>query len=269
MIHRALAMFLVLSIGCAYVPSTRLEYEPATTHSGPRLPYRVAVVPLEEDRPPRYWPSFQGRAFLSYIPLVPFFKVPYERVDESYLKAHDHPDPWEEDEEHFTRKAAQAIAHDLDRSQIFQEVRFVESAEAWPEADLVLGGKLRGSEYDVYITSYMLGMAGVLLWIIPGVPVGRSAASMDLDLELRTTSGDRVWSEHAEGRAGKIFWLYTSNAKVGSQYGLEVYRYKRNRYEIDRNSLWAYHSEALRRAMEEAKASIVEGLAAAPLITTR
>ncbi len=73
---------------------------------------------------------------------------------------------------------------------------------------------------------------------------------MEVELDLRTPEGRKLWSARAKGRAGRFFWLYTPNAKVGGNFGLEVYRYKRNRYEIDRNSLWAYHADALRKAME-------------------
>jgi len=248
-----LLMVLLVS-ACSYVPTTRLEYEPAAA-AGPRLPVSLAVEPLVEDRPPRFYPSYGGRVFLSYVPLLPWVKIPYERPEESYLKAHGKPEPWADQEEHFTRKIAESINDDLRGSAMFREVRFVDRGESWDDADLVLGGRLRSTELDVYVTSYLLGVPGVLLWILP-IPIGRNAASVEIELELRDRAGAVVWSQRTRGRAGKLFWLYSSNGKVSGEFGLEIYRYGGNREGIDPNSLWAYHAGALRQAMDAIKPSL-------------
>ena len=251
----------MLSLGCSYVPTTRMEYEPLGIGASP-APFALAVEPLIEDRPPRFYPSYSGRAFLAYVPLIPWIKIPYERLDESYMKAHGTREPWGLDDEHFTRKVSLAIAEDLGRSRVFREVRFVDRGESWEDADFVLGGKLRSTEFDAYASSYLLGIPGVLLWVLP-LPIGRNAATVDAELELRDKTGAVVWSQRATGRAGRLFWLYTPNAKVSGEFGLEIYRYGLNSEGVDPNSLWAYHAAALRRAMSAAKESLRTALESA------
>lgn len=217
------------------------------------------MEPLREDRPARYYPSYAGRAFLTYVPLIPWIKIPFERLDESWLKSTRTPEPWAEHGEHFTHKMSMAIVEDLARSNLFRSVRLADPSGEPVEADLTLRGTLRSTQFDAYVSSYMLGAPGVLLWLLP-IPVGRNAATVELELELRDRDDRIVWSARVKGRAGQLFWLYSSQANIGGEFSLEICRYKRNDHGVDRDSLWAYHSEALRRAMVDAKQSLFSQL---------
>jgi hypothetical protein len=260
-VRRLLPLCILLSLGCSYVPTTRVEYDPIeASAASTQSPLSLAVVPFTEDRPPRYYPSYGSRVFLTYIPLIPWVKIPYERLDESHMKAQKKPEPWETTPDHFSRKLPAAIARDLERSNLFREVRFLQDSSEADDFDLVLNGKLRNTEFDVYVSSYMLGMPGVLLWLLP-IPVGRNAASVEIELELTDRSGRRLWSEKAIGRAGKFFWLCNSQGEVSGEFGLDIYRYGRNSEGIDPDSLWAYHAAALRRAMGNVKESLRRSIA--------
>lgn len=246
--------------GCSYVPTTRLDYTPAGAAAGPQqVPVTLVVVPLEEDRPPRYYPSQLGRMFLTYVPLIPYVTIPYERLDESLEVATRERGGTLPQSEHFTVKMAEAIANDLRQSGLFEEVRFVPEGEG--DGDYVLAGKLRKTEFDVNATSYMLGMAGVLLWLVP-IPIGSNSAEVHIDLVMRDRAGQTVWQYPLRGDAGQWFTLYNSGgAPVSNRLALEIKRYGSNDKGIDPNSLWAYHADALRGGMAEAKASLAQYLA--------
>jgi hypothetical protein len=130
------------------------------------------------------------------------------------------------------------------------------------DADLVLGGRLRSTEFDVYLTSYALGAPGVLLWWL-NLPIGSDDATVKIDLSLRTRDGQEVWSFPLKARASHLFTLYSSDAGISglsSRFRVEIKRYGSNDLGIDGDSLWAFHAEALRAGMEPAKASLREWL---------
>lgn len=250
---------LTILLGCAYVPSTRVEYAAEPIAGAERRSLRLAVERLREERPPRHWPSYTGRLFLTYVPLLPWVKIPYERLDESFLKARGRVSDREEHDEHFTRKIAVAIAEDLRRSSLFEAVEYVDEEPVGEGFDLVLGGSLRSTQFDAYASSYMLGMPGVLLWLLP-VPVGRNAATVEMELELRRPDGEILWREQVEERSGQLFLFYSPSAQVAGEFGLEVYRFRGGEHGIDEDSLWAYHADALRRAMKDVRPSLREAL---------
>jgi hypothetical protein len=209
-------------------------------------------------------PSLQGRAFLTYVPLLPYVKIPYERIDEhnaAALRGRGEPDG-AATQQTFPTLVSKAIAKDLAQSGLFRDVQFVSSADAATDFDLVLGGQLRSTEFDYYATSYMLGIAGVLLWFL-AIPMGRNAATVEADLVLYDSSQSQVWSERIDGRAGRIFTLNNSTGgAVSSQYRLQVKQFGENDEGIDGNSLWAYHSAALREAMIPVRSSLSRFLGA-------
>jgi hypothetical protein len=218
------------------------------------------VVPLTEDRPPRSYPSSLGRAFLTYVPLLPYVNIPYERLDDSLDVATKErgagPLPREE---LFPTKMAKAIADDLRQSDLFSDVQF--APEGTGKADYVLSGSLRSTKFDVDLSSYMLGMAGVLLWLLP-VPMGSNAADVAIDLSLRDANGNVVWQYPLKGNGQRIFTFYNSGgAPISNSASLEIKRYGSNDKGIDGDSLWAYHADALRSGMGDAKASLAAFLA--------
>jgi hypothetical protein len=249
--------------GCSYVPTTRLTYAPISTGTAPPIKHTLVVVPLTEDRPPRTYPSELGHMFLTYVPLVPYISIPYERLDDSLNVATQErgAGPLPRDEL-FPTKMAKAIADDLRQSNLFSDVQFV--PEGTGTADYVLGGSLRSTEFDVNATSYMLGPAGVLLWLVP-IPIGSNTADVTIDLLLRDSQGNVVWQFPLKGNGRRVYTLYNSGgAPISNVLSLEINRYGSNDKGIDGDSLWAYHADALRSGMGEAKASLASFLASSP-----
>ncbi|HXV35572.1 MAG TPA: hypothetical protein VEC18_00390 [Myxococcota bacterium] len=255
---KALCPAALLWVGCAYAPTTSFEYDPAPVPVSSPSDRTIAVLPLEEARGPKHYPGLQGHLFKTYIPLLPYVKVPYERLDESHILHQENLGQSPAQSEHFTTAIAQQIASDLQRSGLFRQVEFVSDEKSASEHDLVLRGVLRSTEFDIFASSYMLGMPGVLLWFLP-IPIGKDAATVAIDLTLQDDSGDTLWSYSFSERAGKLFTLYNSAGKsTSSRYRIEIKRYGSNDLGIDGNSYWAYHAEALRRGMEKAKISLAE-----------
>ena len=252
----ALAAALILQPGCTYVASTSLQYSPAGPTPAAPAPLKLAVVPFKEQRKERFYPSATGRMFLTYIPLIPYVSIPYERLDESLAVAKTErgeiPDP----EGHFTIAMARMVADDLRQSNYFRDVVFVEDPKDTGDADLILAGVLESTEFRLNATSYMLGMAGVLLWLLP-IPLGSNTAEVSADLWLQEPDGDIVWRDKLKGQGRKIFTFYNSaGAPVSNRFSLEIKRYGENDKGIDGDSLWAYHAEALRAAMRDAKPAL-------------
>ena len=252
------AVILIVSLlaGCTYVPTRNLAYTPtplARTHPGSAV---LVVRNLEEARDERVYSSSIGRIWLTYVPLIPYVRIPYERLDESDQMHRGRRIGPEGGESHFTVAMSEVIASDLASSGLFREVRYIGNDPVPVDADYVLEGNLESTEFDVYTTSYMLGMAGVLLWLLP-LPMGKNEATVDAELRLLDRSGQSVWSDKLEGEGSRIFTLYNSGgAPVTNRMMLEIKRYSRNDAGIDGDSLWAYHAAALRSGMSGIKASL-------------
>jgi hypothetical protein len=261
MLAKALCSWCLLCVGCAaYTPTASLEYDPTPISVSEPLDETVAVLPLEEARGPKLYPGLQGHLFKAYIPLLPYVTVPYERLDESHILHQRNLGRTTLPAEHFTFAFAQEIARDLQHSGLFRKVDFVANEQEASEHDLVLRGTLRSTQFDITVSSYMLGMPGVLLWLLP-IPLGKNTATVTLDLNLEDDSGETLWSHSFSERADKLFTLYNSGGgSTSSRFRIEITRYGSNDLGIDEKSNWAYHAEALRRGMKGAKASISETL---------
>jgi hypothetical protein len=240
--------------GCSYVATTRLDYSPADNPAASLPRHTVLVVPLQDERAPRSFPNAFGHLFLTYVPLIPYVTVSYERLDESLdVAKHDTGEPPLPKDELFPTKMAKAIANDLRGSELFSDVQF--GPEGSRTTDYVLTGTLRSTQFDLNATSYMLGMAGVLLWFVP-IPVGSDVAEVRIDLALRDRQGNTVWQFPLQGSGRGLFTMYSPGAPISSQFNLEIDHYGSNDKGIDGDSLWAYHADALRSGMGEAKASL-------------
>jgi hypothetical protein len=240
--------------GCSYVATTRLDYSPVANPPAPLPRQTLLVVPLQDDRAPRSFPSEFGHLFLPYVPLLPYITIPYERLDESLDVAHrdtgEAPLP---PAELFPTKMAKVIADDLRRSELFSDVQF--GPEGSRTSDYVLTGTLRSTEFDEHVTSYMLGPAGVLLWMAP-IPIGSDVADIRIDFALRDRQGNIVWQFPLQGSGRGLFTMYSNGAPISSSFNLQIVRYGSNDKGIDGDSLWAYHADALRSGMGAAKASL-------------
>lgn len=256
-------LLLFSAAGCSYVPTRSMAYDPIDVPVAAGTPTggKVVVRVLEDERPPRAYPGMFGSLFLTYIPFVPYIRIPYERLDASdELTQRRHSRPYNE-EEGFQNLIMRTVADDLRSSGLFEDVLFIGANEETPACDYVLEGKLSSTEFDVYATSYMLGFVGVALWFLP-IPMGANAANVEADLRLLNASGDVVWTDMLKGRRSKWFSMYTSGgASISSQYSLEITKYGSNDEGIDEKSLWAYHASAIRSGMESVKQSLATALA--------
>jgi hypothetical protein len=266
---RAIAAALIAASTCActYVPTTSFAYQPTAVDATPRLKPKLVVMHLSEARPPRSYPTVQTSMFKTYIPLLPYVRIPYERLDETSIL---HEQRREQNDrslgrttQPFTAAIAEAIATDLRASGLFSEVTVAGATSPVTGDAYVLEGDLQSSEFDILASSYMLGPVGVLLWLLP-IPCGGNAATVDADLRLRDPQGEVVWQDELSARRRRIFTLYNSfGAPISSRFKLEVKRYGSNDEGIDGDSLWAYHASATRSGMDEVKRSLAAFLSGA------
>jgi len=266
---------LLLLSGCQLTGTFTTGYQVPGRIEAHSLDRTVAVVPFEEARPPRLY-STSGRLFLTYVPLLPYVTLPFERLDESVRKqsesiekggrgitvgaAQSVAPPFEEYT--YPRSFPRAIADDLNASGLFREVRFVE-ADGTGGFDYVLRGTVRESPLRNTATSFGLGMVGVLLWIIP-IPMQKTSASVTVDLELTdAASGAVVWRRSLESDVSRLATMYSS-AIVYGRGGAFSFNLlpPPSDAQVDRNSLFSWHFEALRRGMVEARTDLAAKLAA-------
>jgi len=245
----------IVAGGCAYLPNRSLAYEPVEIDA-PVRPYgTLAVRALREARPPRRYPNLVGNLLLTYLPLIPYIRIPFERLDESdELHKRIHGLLWT-DQDAFTHLFAKTIADDLDRSGLFSEVRIYGQEPITAPVDYVLEGSLESSGFDVYASSYGLGIAGLVLWYLP-IPMGRQAAHVEIRLRLRNARGEEVWSEQIVGDASRIHTMYRARAPLTAGHALQIARFGKNDEGIDASSLWGYYASAIRAGMAKAKLSL-------------
>ena len=78
----------------------------------------------------------------------------------------------------------------------------------------VLSGSVRASPLDETSTSYGLGMAGVLLWVLP-IPMHKTSASVTVDLVLTdTASGSVIWRDTITSGLSRTVTLYGTSAMI-------------------------------------------------------
>ena len=266
---RAIAATLAAAslCACSYVPTTTFAYHPTAVGATAPIKPKLVVTHLSEARPPRSYPTGQTSMMKTYIPLLPYITIPYERLDET-SRIHEEQRaakdrPLGRTTQPFTAAIAEAMASDLRASGLFSEVTLAEAGSAAPTDTYVLEGDLKSTEFDIHATSYLLGPVGVLLWLLP-IPCGDNAATVQADLRLRDPQGREVWQGQLSGRGRRIFTLYNAGgAPVSSRFKLEIRRYGENDEGIDGDSLWAYHASATRSGMDEVKKSLASFLSSA------
>jgi hypothetical protein len=276
-ITRTVLAAALLLQGCQLTPNFDTSYEPdpARLRTAP-LSGTVAVRAFEEARPPRKW-STSGKIFLLYIPLIPWVTMPFERVDESVRQISDGiersgrgmtlgadvgPAP---DFAVYTypHSFPRAIAQDLAASGLFEDCRYV-GDEPVGDARYVLSGVVRETPLRRSSTSFGLGMAGVLLWLLP-VPMSKTTAEVEVDLSLVDQStGQEIWKRTLSSDLSRYFMLYTSSAMIYGRSGAFSFNLEPppSDAHVDRRSLFSWHFGALRRAMLDARQDLAATLAA-------
>jgi hypothetical protein len=243
-----LSLFLA---GCTVRANLNTGFKPAASVAGQAPRDSLAVRRFTDSRPPRVYTT-GGRGFMTYVPFLPYVALPYERLDESALKAgeevHASMPPFEQ----YTYPAsmARAIAADLEASGLFQRVAYVGdgSTEGYR---YVLSGTLWASPLEKDMTSYCLGIVGVYLWLLP-IPAGQTWASVTLDLTVTdTTTGQPVWQKTLTHEYAKWFMLYTSGPTLvyGGESSFDIPLLPSGA-QVDRDSLFSWHFEVLRQAMQ-------------------
>lgn len=249
---------LLLLGACTHVGNGHFGYAPLGAAAPHFVAGGLAVEPFDDRRAERTFPSQRNATLLLFVPLVPSETIPYERLDESRAQAMRQSAPVPTADELFPVTMARAVADDLAASGLFRDVRFDTPADA----DYVLTGVLRSTRFEVWSTSYMLGVGGMILWFAP-LPIGGNSADVQIDLALRDRDGLVVWQYALRAMAEKLFFLYDSGGADVSdgERTLIITHYGANDAGIDPDSLWAYHAAALRHGMAEAKASLAAFLA--------
>ena len=236
--RNSLIVFIVLLLclstltGC--LGNRNWQYPPASTGSflkekaATPIPVKAIVLPLEDMRghevKEEYWKAT--------IPLVPYGDTRYQRP-ETVEK------PEEVDVVKFDppNDLAQSIAAELSQAQIFSSVTFVKDEGQQP-ADVAFRGRLRSTDWNRRLYTYLLGPVGVVFWML-GLPMSETTTALELDLRL-TPFND----------PSKVLWNMTMEFEGkqydGPYYGLE-------------NAVESY-PEALQEALKPAIADLV-GLA--------
>jgi len=281
LILRLALVFSLATAGCQITPTFTTGYELTSTpmRSAP-VDGRLAVLPFEEARSERYYSS-SGRLFLTYIPLVPYVSMPFERLDESIkiqsdaiarsgsgitAGARQNVAPAFESY-YYPNSFSEAVANDLRASGLFESVDFLGPGSTASDANnhrYVLTGTLHASELRNTSTSFGLGMAGVLLWLLP-VPMSKATGEVDLDLVLTDQQTGRiVWQKRVKDSVQRYYSLYTSSAMIygrGGAFSLNIYRTPADSG-VDRDSLFSWQFAALRKSMLDAQEEIASALAA-------
>lgn len=269
---RLLVIVLAASVAsCQIRPTFTTGYTVQRAMQPPQpMAGRLAVVRFADARPPRLYTK-AARAFLTYVPLLPFVTLAYERNDENvnllsedikqYGSYGDLPLAPPFDTYTYPLSFPRAIADDLAASGLFGSVEYVGDGET-AGYDYVLSGQVRASPLFNSATSFGLGMAGVLLWILP-VPMQKTSAEVSVDVTLEDRrSGRVIWRDTLKSELSRMATMYGSVIDYGSSFGfsLNFLPLQPSVTTVDRDSLFSWHFEALRRGMEAVKPSLAQAL---------
>jgi hypothetical protein len=175
-------------------------YEPASivNINKIKLPYKVAVMPLEDKRKLEN----TNARLLYLIPLMPYGTLEYNRPDTAngyttHVSYNFRP----------AEDFAKATVDELKRNNFFEEVFFTQR-EKEPGIDLIMTGEILDTKYDAKLISYGLSVYGPTLWFV-GLPASYVTNSVDFTLQLkRVSDGTVVWKHEVKGFWDKTTGLY-------------------------------------------------------------
>lgn len=227
-----IGLFLCFFIISGCLGNRNWQYPPASTGSyldttavSP-IPVNAIVLPLEDLRgnavKEEYWKAT--------IPLVPYGETRYQRPESAEK-------PEEVDVVIFDppKDFAQSIAAELHQAKIFSSVNFAQEENAQP-AELAFRGRLRSTDWNRRLYTYLLGPVGVVFWML-GLPMSETTTALELDLWLTPVSDP-----------ARVLWNMTMDFEGrqldGPYYGLE-------------NAVESY-PEALQEALKPAIVDLVD-----------
>jgi hypothetical protein len=227
-----LILYLTSLTGC--LGSRNWQYPPASTgsylheKSASSLPVKAIVLPLEDLRghgvKEEYWKAS--------IPLVPYGDTRYQRPESV-----EHPEKVDVVMFDPPNDFAQSIAAELNEADIFSSVVFAKD-EGQEPGDVVFRGRLRSTDWNRRLYTYLLGPLGAIFWMV-GLPMSETTTALELDLRLTPLNDP-----------SKVLWNMTmafeGKQLDGPYYGLA-------------NAVESY-PEALQEALKPAIADLV-GLA--------
>jgi len=225
-------MVMALLSGC--LGNRDWQYPPSSTgaflneKAEKPISAKVIVLPLEDLRgnakKDEYWKVA--------IPLIPYGDRKYERPETAE-------NPEEVDVIQFDppNDFAQSIAAEINQAGIFSSVKFAKDEGQQP-ADLAFRGRLRSTDWNRRLYSYLLAPVGVVFWAL-GLPMSEITTVLELDLRLTSLNDP-----------SKVLWNMTMEFE-GKQYDGPYYGLG--------NAVESY-PEALQEALKPAIADLV-GLA--------
>ena len=161
----------------------------------------------------------------------------------------------------FVTAAQAAFADDLRSAGLFKDVVYAPTDDA-TNSRYVLDGTLLETPLVHSKTCFFLGLPTCYIDFL-GVPSIKSTASVKVRLTLRDTAlGTSIWSKTIEGRASKILNdAYSRGIVYGPSRFSFVTVIPPADWPVDDRSIFAFHFEALRRAMLEAKPELAAAVA--------
>lgn len=205
-VHKAFGFLMIVSLtitGCLGSRGWQYPPPPDNTYLDATADQPVAgslvVVPLEDKR----GTEVREQYWAAVIPFVPHASTAYDRPEtiEGSVPA---------DQVTFspTRDFARALADEIRKTNIFSSVTFVDQDQPVPPSDFVLQGRLYSTRWERQISTYGLGPAGTLLWMV-GLPMGTTEVEVEMFVSLIPA-----------GEPDKVLWGFAMEFEARERDGL-------------------------------------------------
>jgi len=213
----ACLLLVVAASACATASTWQYPPQPGGTlldkKAPTTLPASLAVLPLRDER----GTAAQSNGWLAAIPLVPYAENWSDRPE----SAQD-PQPVFIVKMDPTKDLPRAFADELRNAALFSSVRFAEDNNP-AGADLVLAGTLRSTKWHRTITTYGLGPAGPLVWML-GAPIGKGTSTVVMEYKLTPANDPSriLWAFSMAFEDIHLIGIYTGLENVGDDYARAV-----------------------------------------------
>jgi hypothetical protein len=201
---RTISLILIMLITAGCGTTAKFIYPANREHlvklvETPKYNLKVAVLPFDENRDDT---NNMAGAILSFIPLVPFGKYRYERPDAARMF-----NTINEFQFDVSEDLAKAAVASLNNSGLFKEAYFTYGGDK-ENADLILTGSIKSTEYRGTIITYCLSVYGAFFWLL-GLPVGSSYNELVVSMTLHQKDKEEpVWRHEFHKEASIKQGLY-------------------------------------------------------------